>query len=26
MRFTNEMRKKKQLTTIQIVKRIQNDV
>jgi len=26
MRFTNKMRKKNQLTTIQLVKRIQNDV
>jgi len=26
MRFTNEMRKKSQLTTIQFLKRAQNDV
>jgi len=26
MRFTNEMRKKRHLTTIQFVKRMQNDV
>jgi len=26
MSFTNEMRKKRQLTTIQFVKRMQNDV